>query len=341
MGFHIDADELRLIQFSVKEDPVWLTEREKLRVKASGTDFMDITDHPFLGSKPKRRFSYPAPNSSFVATVFPYLTTSEPKAILTHLTSYHTRHYSTETGASASDWLHAKILAYTDELASDTQKPLISVESVKHSWPQSSIVIRIAPLDAHESDPTAVIGAHIDSINHENVLFRAPGAGDDGSGTVTILEAYRGALLVECTVKALAARFEETGKHVRGMLQLDMTAFLKAGTREEIAVITNENQVDAELTDFLVQVLKKHIDLPWVYDVYPSDSRGRGPASDHMSWKRAGFQSAHVLESQFNNTNPHIHGVEDLLDITPEFSFDHMLHFMKLAVAFAVELSSY
>lgn len=53
-----------------------------------------------------------------------------------------------------------------------------------------------------------------------------------------------------------------------------------------------------------------------------------------------------------------VHGVNDKIDISPEFSFDHMLQyvflqpgnsmtvmyncsFSKLAVAFAIELSSY
>lgn len=43
-----------------------------------------------------------------------------------------------------------------------------------------------------DSDPITVLGAHCDSINNENPFFPAPGADDDASGTVTILEAYRG-----------------------------------------------------------------------------------------------------------------------------------------------------
>ncbi|KAF7312128.1 Peptide hydrolase [Mycena indigotica] len=354
-GFQVDFNALRLVQLSEGSNATWMTERQKLAIKAAGWDYADITETPLLGSTPKRHFSCPAPSSPIVANVLPLLSTAEPKANLKHLTSYHTRYYNSDTGAAASDWLYSKILAYTDELASEEQKMLIAVESVQHKWKQNSIVIRIAPLDASNTDATTIVGAHIDSINRESVFHRAPGAGDDGSGTVTILEAYRALLLSGYVPSsplefhfyageeggllgslALAARFEEKGKEVRGMIQFDMTDFVKTGSREEIAVIGNENQVDAELTEFLIAVIDRYIEIPWVRDFYP-----KGPSSDHQSWKMAGFQSCHPLEAQFKNTNNYIHGVDDLLDISPEFSSDHMLHFSKLAVAFAIELSSY
>jgi leucyl aminopeptidase len=39
--------------------------------------------------------------------------------------------------------------------------------------------------------PHIIIGAHQDSVNNAFPLLPAPGADDDGSGTVTILEAFR------------------------------------------------------------------------------------------------------------------------------------------------------
>jgi bacterial leucyl aminopeptidase len=55
-------------------------------------------------------------------------------------------------------------------------------------------IVRIAPNTSHPLSPITVIGAHQDSINHVNPYLRAPGADDDGSGTITILEAYRALL---------------------------------------------------------------------------------------------------------------------------------------------------
>ncbi|KAJ6468471.1 peptidase [Mycena sanguinolenta] len=361
-GLDIDLDELRLVQFSFDAPAEWVTEREKLQAKALGWDYMDITDTPFLGTLSKKpRFSYPAPNSTIVGGVLTHLSTAEPKANLEHFTSYYTRYYNTDTGRASSEWLYAKILAYTAELASEEQQPLISVESVNHGWKQNSIIIHISPLDAMDSDPITVLGAHIDSTNKNDPSERAPGAGDDGSGTVTILEAYRGLLVAGYVPlsplefhfyageegglrgsQAIASSYEAAGKAVRGMIQFDMTAFHKAGTREEIAVITNTNQVDPALTEFLTQVIDKHLDIPWVKDAYPVDpTTGRGPNSDQTSWTKAGYQSCHPLEGQFKNTNPYVHTPDDRIDISPEFSFDHMLRFSELAVAFAIEMSSY
>ncbi|KAJ6542414.1 hypothetical protein B0H10DRAFT_2203331 [Mycena sp. CBHHK59/15] len=45
-GFDLDLDAIRLVQFSLYEEGVWMTEREKLRAKAMGIKYLDITDAP-------------------------------------------------------------------------------------------------------------------------------------------------------------------------------------------------------------------------------------------------------------------------------------------------------
>jgi leucyl aminopeptidase len=70
--------------------------------------------------------------------------------------------------------------------------PALELAPFPHSWQQSSIIARIPG----KTEKTVVIGAHQDSINlFLPSLLGAPGADDDGSGTVTILEAFR--VLVE------------------------------------------------------------------------------------------------------------------------------------------------
>lgn len=39
--------------------------------------------------------------------------------------------------------------------------------------------------------PVIIVGSHLDSVNYDFPLLPAPGADDGGSGTVTILEAFR------------------------------------------------------------------------------------------------------------------------------------------------------
>ncbi|CAK5275475.1 unnamed protein product [Mycena citricolor] len=357
------SDELRLVQLSPGSKPQWMTDKQKFEAKAQGIDFVDITDAPHLGSLYKKpRFTYPPPDSSssIVRGVFPHLTTDEPRANLEHLTSYFTRYYNSDTGKESSEWLYSKILAYTDELASEEQASMINVNLVDHAFKQHSIIVRFAPSSSAPSDPITVMGAHLDSINRTDPYGRAPGAGDDGSGTVTLLETYRGLLAAGYVPvsplefhfyageeggllgsSAIVNDYEKAHKVVRGMLQFDMTAFHKAGTREELAIVTNTNQVDSVLTKHLFSLAKEYLDLPIVETQYPVGPTGAGPTSDHLIWHKAGYQACHPLEAQFKYANSHVHSIDDRMDFSSEFSFDHMLHFMKLGAAFAVEMSNY
>ncbi|KAJ6614598.1 hypothetical protein B0H10DRAFT_2044696 [Mycena sp. CBHHK59/15] len=325
-GFDLNLDALRLVQFSLDQEPEWITERQKLAAKTMGFEYMDITETPSLGVTKKLQFSYPPPNSTFITGVFPYLSKVEAKANLEHLTSYYTWYYNSGTGRASSD---------------DDQKSMITVESVKHSWKQNSIIIRMRPVNASESDPITILGAHIDSLNKENPYFGAPGAGDDSSGTVAILKAYRGLLLADYRPvsplefhfyaaeegslfgsQAIASNYEATGKVVKGMKQFDMTVFHKAGTREQIAVIHNANQVNAELTAYLILIIERHrrsfLSIKHVKEFYPGPP---GPSSDHASWFKAGYQTCHSIKGAFKNAKPR--------------------KFIKLAVAFAIEMSNY
>ena len=124
-----------------------------------------------------------------------------------------------------------------------TLSSYLSVLPIQCTYTEShSQVIRLNPKNVSSSDAITIIGAHCDSINLENPFLRAPGADDDGSGTVTVLEAYRsilesgyipssplefhfyageeGGLLGSLDI---ADWFVKTGKSVRGMMQFDGT----------------------------------------------------------------------------------------------------------------------
>lgn len=60
-----------------------------------------------------------------------------------------------------------------------------------HVFSQPSIIARFEPANKTFSAPLTIIGAHQDSVNQESPLLPAPGADDDGSGTVSILETFR------------------------------------------------------------------------------------------------------------------------------------------------------
>jgi hypothetical protein len=49
-GYDLDLNAMRLVSFSHGEDPVWITERDKIIAAAQGIRFMDITETPDLAS---------------------------------------------------------------------------------------------------------------------------------------------------------------------------------------------------------------------------------------------------------------------------------------------------
>jgi len=123
----------------------------------------------------------------------------------------------------------------------------VSVKSFEHAWAQSSIIVTIPG----KTNSTVILGAHQDSINYTNPMtMRAPGADDDGSGTVTILEVLRTLLgskklvegKAENTVEfhwysgeeggllgsqAIFSAYEKAGRDVKAMLEQDMTGFIE------------------------------------------------------------------------------------------------------------------
>ena len=87
----------------------------------------------------------------------------------------------------------------------------ITIRRLAHSFPQKSLIVRLESAadgastfipanedanefkDAHDAEEPRVIiiGAHQDSLNYKLPFYRAPGADDDGSGTVALLQILR------------------------------------------------------------------------------------------------------------------------------------------------------
>jgi len=330
-----------------------MSEWDKITAKAKGIRFFDITDTPNLESFALSRtqfHTFPTkPNATDkVKTVFKNLTTDGMKKDLEKFTSYRTRYYRSDTGKASQEWLLSRINEITTSYASASLQKLVTLREFKHEWKQSSIIARI---NGSSSDEVIVIGAHLDSTNLFPFL-PAPGADDDGSGSMTILESYRALLAAdfhpERTVEfqwysaeeagllgsqAIAQSYAERGVDVIAMSHFDMTAWVKAGTKEVAGVITDN--VNPELTTFHKMLIETYLDIPW------ADTRCGYACSDHASWAKAGYKSAFTIESKFEDSNHNIHSGNDRIDISTEFSFDHMLQFSKLAVAFAVELGGW
>ncbi|KAG9124044.1 Leucine aminopeptidase 1 [Ceratobasidium sp. 392] len=308
-GFNIDLESMRLVQFGDKEEPVWISELDKITAKAAGKRFFDITDDPESAFTPARVSftSYGSPNATkLVKPVLKTLNSDGPKANLEKFTSFRTRYYRSD------------------------------ILKIKGSDPSAG---------------TVIISAHQDSTNMWPFL-PAPGADDDGSGTVTILEAYRSLIAANFTPvhdvefhwysaeeggllgsQAVAKSYAEAGAKVAAQIQFDMTAWVKRGTKPEVGIITDF--VDTELTRFVSKLVDTYLEIP------PVETKCTYACSDHASWTKYGYPSAFSIESSFENSNKLIHSTNDRIDISDEFSFEHALEFSKLAVAFAIELGGW
>lgn len=245
-----------------------------------GINFMDISFDPSFGENVKTTTSKPTYPSTplqneTIYPLLPNLNKTNLHANLEQFTSFYTRYYKSSTGRESSEWLLSKV-TNTVENAGAFQHGA-TVRHFEHPWGQNSV---IATLPGRTNE-TVVIGAHQDSINlFLPSLLAAPGADDDGSGTVTILEALRVILQrqeviegdLENTLEfhwysaeeggllgsqAIFSSYEKAGKKVVAMLQQDMTGYvqntLNAGKQESVGVI--EDFVDPGLTEFIKKVI--------------------------------------------------------------------------------------
>lgn len=373
----------RLIRISEHLPPHWLTEEEINELRVRRRFFVDVTDwegpsSSLHKSRPPKAFAEIPKSLSQQAAVQPLLQEVSPPDMRVFLeefsTSFRTRYYKSGSGAEASSWLYKQILDIVDEGARSLDNPSnITVTTFQHKWQQRSIIARFHPSPVElpedmdvtkkssayseflraaledEQEDVVIIGAHLDSINLWIPSFgRAPGADDDGSGTTTILEAFR--ILVESGFRPrrpvefhwysaeeagllgsadIARSYAKDEKRVLGMMQFDMTGYHKPGTREVVGLMTDH--VDPNLTDFLRLLIDEYSGLP-----YSETSCGYG-CSDHASWTTAGYASAVPFESEFKDMSPYVHSTEDTVET---LSFDHMAAFVRIALGYAVELGN-
>lgn len=242
---------------------------------------MDITATKDLGSQRLRtmnskvEFPHKCSQQEKVKKLAKNLKTAPMEANLKKLTSFHTRYYDSKWGQQSSDWVHKRVNEIIKEAGAEKT---VTANKYSHSWKQSSLIATIPG----KSNSTIVIGAHQDSVNLWLPILAAPGADDDGSGTVTIMEVFRVLLKSKDVVEGKAAntiefhwysaeeggllgsqnifqQYEQEGRDVRAMLQQDMTGYVKgtvdAGLPESVGVIVD--YVDSGLTMFVKTVIEQ------------------------------------------------------------------------------------
>ena len=274
----------------------------------SGVRLMDVTDNPPVANRTKeqtypKKFRY----ESQLRSAFENVSDQGPRTHLQVLMSFFTRYYRSLTGRASQLWLLGKV----NEIAAG-MRANFTVSEFEHSWEQNTVILRIQGTNSSVRG-TTIVGAHQDATGYLP-FWRAPGADDDGSGTVTLLEALRALIASgwapESNVEfhwyaaeeagmlgslAVAHNYYLTNADVHAMLQQDsaylltVTAFVKNGTTESVGLVTDF--VSPELSDVVERLVDTYLDIPAIR------TQTGYAASDHSSWLRYGYPSAFAIEA--------------------------------------------
>ncbi|KAK2731962.1 hypothetical protein FQN57_003058 [Myotisia sp. PD_48] len=319
----------------------WVTEAEKWELKKNDINFFDITDQPqdFAIAQAPRVYAFPSAVKfqTEVKEIITKLSSTAMQTDLRQFSSYNNRYYQAQTGVTSANWLFDQVKAAVANI------PGAKVEKVTHRFIQPSIRAIIPG----KGPKIIVVGAHEDSINSSQPQGRAPGADDNGSGSITILHGLR-ALAQDPKIAAgealntiefhwyageeagllgsqdIFAQYRSQQKQVAAMLNQDMTGY---GTAP-MGIITDN--VDRSLTSFTRLVLAAYCTFRNV------DSTCGYACSDHASANRNGFPSAFVFETAMSGSNPYIHTANDTID---RINFNKVLDHAKLVVGFVYELA--
>lgn len=185
--------EPRLLRIAGEREPRMLTEGDKMRLRRNHTKFADITNFQDLYQDNISAMAGKAylPNfthQSLIKPLFPQISTTEMHDSLKTLSSFYTRYSHSITGEQSAVWLHDQIADIIKNAPFHTR---ISLSYFTHDFAQPSIIARFETKVADASLPLTIVGAHQDSMNYLFPLLPAPGADDDGSGTITILETFK------------------------------------------------------------------------------------------------------------------------------------------------------
>lgn len=260
--------------------------------------------------------------------------------------SFHNRYFNSRFGVEAAEWLHAEVKKTIDR----SGQPFASVRLIQHqAWSQPSIIVSIP---GQVRLKTIVAGAHLDSvISNDRGAGRAPGADDNGSGSIMLLNVL-GALLEDPriakgdhrnTIELHWYSAEETGLlgsqdifntyarlgiEVEAMLNQDMVGYAGRDGVERFGLITDFT--DAGQNEFMKVLIDEYADIPY------EESTCGYACSDHASANRNGFPATFLFETPFGNHNPYIHTPNDTID---HVDFDHIAQHIKVTSGFLCELA--
>ncbi|KAI0535924.1 Zn-dependent exopeptidase [Xylaria digitata] len=337
--------ELRLVKTSEEDPGTWMTEEEKFeKLISKHIGFMDITETMELeamGAARKaarvqqRAAAFPsAPSHQTQANaLIANVRQSNLQTWTNTLADFYNRYYRGSYAATSASWMYNTVVSVA------SANSAITVKQFTHSYSQPSVIATIPGTSAE----VIIVSAHYDSIG-STTSGRAPGADDNASGVVVVLEALRvlanakyapantlefhfysgeeGGLLGS---RDVFNSYVRSGVDVLAVMNQDMTGY---SPNNVIAVFTD--YADAGLTAFIQKLVPVYTSLP-----LSTDRCGYG-CSDHASAYSAGYPAAYVCDENIRDSSPYIHSAQDTVSTV---SFPHVFEHAKLTVGFLVEAS--
>ncbi|MCP4547991.1 MAG: M20/M25/M40 family metallo-hydrolase [bacterium] len=225
------------------------------------------------------------------------------------LQDFGTRHSEYNGGYLASLWIQDQFLSfgYTDVTLHDY-----------NSWNDNVVCVKPG---AVFPDEVVVIGGHYDTISYDGNA-NAPGADDNASGSVAVLEAARvfKDIEFERTLVFICFSGEEEGlvgsdawaedaandnMNIIGMVNIDMICYQAAGDAEDLDIISNS------ASEPMAQMAFDVIDA-YVPDLVAVDGFLTSGSSDHAAFWSHGFRALFFFEDS-GDYSPYLHTANDVI----------------------------
>jgi len=341
MASPVEKEAKRLIKTSEQDPGTWMTESEVIELALSTKSFVDITnDRDFSLEKAAAHINAIPTSARFQTVVNELIRSADQLRVQNFVKSfseYFNRNYQSATGEESQKWLTTQAQASLADYRGNS-----SVREVDHNYRQNSIVARIEGSDPVLKNEVVIIGAHEDSLAFGGANARAPGADDNGSGSAVVLETLRlisaAGIRTNRTIEfhwyaaeeqgllgsaAVAREYKANNVNVVAMLNLDVVGYYVQGLND-VGIYTDNG--NAQLIQFLRVLVDEYLSFG-----RRDRTCGYG-CSDHASWTNNGYPAAFAAEYEWH---PNMHSANDNYQ---SVGFNQVMEFVKLAVAFIIEM---
>jgi leucyl aminopeptidase len=275
-----------------------------------------------------------------------------PQNIWTKLTvfsDFHDRSSSCQHGVQAANWIKQQV----EELKTFYHRNDITIVSIATppqrypfpDRPQPTILVKVGN---DFSKAGIVVGAHMDTTRIYEDTWLFPGADDNGSGSMTVLETFRTILASQKTFdkplyfiwyaaeepgmlgsQAVVQYFRQNNLSAESAFNLDMTGYRYENNKTIYLVSDNTNPT---LNSFVESLIKTYVQPEVGYTACGY------ACSDHVSWNSNGYPAVFPFEGYFAadgwHFNRYIHHPADKMELLTQ---EHMTNFAKIALAFVAE----